>query len=137
MTRQRKKTPERAYLFEFTGGQIRKAREALGQNQREFSLTLADKGLVRDDSWFSAIERGINSIDPHDLRIIATVTGYPVEWFLDPDYEPAGLRAPRTRLDWEAIYGEDEERARLHYDIDQHFLRVEGGRRAEAGSQDS
>lgn len=123
--RRRSKKLEKGPQLHFTGSQIRTAREKMGCTQPEFVALLGRRGLERDDSWLSAIENGKNGIDPYDLFLVSLVSGYPIEWFIVPGFQPASRTAPRTRFEWEAMYPGDEERARSHHEVDEHFLRME------------
>lgn len=109
-----------ADLISMTGARIKAARESMGVSQPELvRLAKLDKSLA----WLSDIERGANSIDPHDLRALATATGYPLEWFLDPGFERRRVRAPLTRIEWTQLY-DDRERAEAHWQLDEIFRRV-------------
>lgn len=102
-----------------TGARIRTAREAAGFTQNE----VAQAAGFANAKWLSEIENGRNSIDAHDLKKVADFLGYPVEWFLDDHYK-GGAFTPKTRLDWQLMFPDSEERARAHADLDQIFLRV-------------
>jgi len=109
-----------------TGARIRAAREAGGFTQPD----VADP-LGHSAKWLSEIERGVNSLDVHDLKAIADFLGYPVDWFLDEEYR-GGAFTPKTRLDWEMIFPESKIRARMHADLDHVIVRGE-----EHGALDS
>lgn len=103
-----------------TGARIKAARESMGVSQPELiRLAKLEKSLA----WLSDIERGANSIDPHDLKALATATGYPVEWFLDQEFERRKVRAPSTRIEWSQLY-DDRERAEAHWQLDEIFRRI-------------
>ncbi len=107
-------------LIEFTGARIRRARESLEMTQTEF---LARAGLGHHVNWLSDVEHGKHSIDPHELKRIADSAGFPVDWFLDTEYDRRPMTAPMTRIEWERLYA-DPERAEIHWQIDQLLRRV-------------
>lgn len=113
MPRQRKDNPERKKLIRMTGQRIKQARLEIGMNQPEMAGEL---GWTR--SGWSDVELGINSIDPHDLQKIAELTGYTVDFFVNPNYNPLKIQQPTTMADWDALYPDDHGRARAHYDLD-------------------
>lgn len=123
--RRRSKKAEKGPQIRFTGSQIRTVREKMGCSQTEFVALLGRRGLDRDDSWLSAIENGKNAIDPYDLFLVSLVSGYPMEWFIVPGFLAASRSAPRTLFEWEAMYPDEEERARVHHETDQHVIRME------------
>jgi transcriptional regulator with XRE-family HTH domain len=92
----------------------------LSLSQTEF---LARAGLDHHVNWLSDVEHGKHSIDPHELKRLADAAGFPVDWFLDPQYDRRPVTAPMTRVEWERIYA-DPERAEIHWQIDQLLRRV-------------
>lgn len=106
---------EKRELLRFTGQRIKEAREEAGLSQSQLSAALGF-----GQSWVSVIEGGRNGIDAHDLARVAEITGYPVEFFLDPEWEPRVVRHLQNRADWEAALG-DKDRAQIHYDLDRRL----------------
>lgn len=102
-----------------TGRRLRMAREAGHFTQAEVAKAAGFTGA----KWLSEIENGRNSIDAHDLKRVADFLGYPVEWFLDENYR-GGAFSPKTRLDWDMMFPDSQERARAHADLDQVFQRL-------------
>jgi transcriptional regulator with XRE-family HTH domain len=90
----------------------RQARERLGQRLRQAreaaDLTLKEAAAVRGrgHGWLVAIELGRAGIDALNLAALATLYGYPTDYFLVPDYNPVDRWRPRSRGDFEAIYGD-------------------------------
>jgi transcriptional regulator with XRE-family HTH domain len=111
----------RQHRQRFTGSRIRQVREEMQLTQ----LELAKKLGFRSDRSLSEIERGINSIDPHVLLILSRLSGYDMRFFVDPSYTPALRIRPLTLSDWQALYPDQPERARIHWEIDRHFERAE------------
>lgn len=70
-------------------------------------------------STLSNICNGYNGIDAIDLWNFARATGWPYQFFVDPNYEIAS-KWPRTKLEWELLVGPGErERADAHWKIEQ------------------
>lgn len=111
---------ERRRRMEMTGRRIRFARQQAGLTQDE----LARRVGFSNGKWLSEIENGRNSIDVHDLAAVAQETGFPLEYFVDPDYKSQQRLTPRTRLDWELLFPDQPARARAHADLDQVFRDV-------------
>ncbi len=104
------------------GARLRAARLQKGLTQDKMASE-----VHRKKNWLSDIERGRRGIDPHTLQEIATVTGRPVEYFTNPDYDAERLQQlhrPSTREDWELLYPEDRERAAAHASLDEAFDRA-------------
>ena len=117
------------------GARLRAARLQAGMTQEEMASEVR-----RKKNWLSDIERGRRGIDPHTLQEIAAVTGRPVEYFTNPDYDAERreqLHRPSTRDDWELLYAGDPERAAAHASLDEAFNRaallVDDG--SESGSE--
>lgn len=127
MARTAKRDDLRTALVVETGARIKAAREEMGVTQAGLAALMVPP---RTDKWLSDIERGLNSIDPHDLKAVADVLGYPLEWFLDQAYAGRNITRPKTRLDWELLF-DDRERARAHFELDRAFERVESLHAAE------
>lgn len=121
MARSAKRDKARSAQVVRTGARIKSAREEMGVTQSGLAALM---NPPRTDKWLSDIERGLNSIDPHDLKAVADVLGYPLEWFLDAAYAGRNVTRPKTRLDWELLFN-DKERARAHFELDRAFERVE------------
>jgi transcriptional regulator with XRE-family HTH domain len=115
-----KKSEEYKYLIAWTGKRIRNARESMRLGQEDF---IAGAKLKRSFAWLSDIERGLNSIDPHDLKALARFTGFPTDWFLEPDFDSRKRAGPETRVEWNQLY-DDRERAEAHWQLDQIFGRL-------------
>lgn len=113
----------------FTGGRIRRARLEVGMTQKDLgrALRLSGKDTASPDKAISEIERGSNGVDAHTLYRIAQLTGYPMEFFVNPNFEMISRAVPLGRRDWEALYPDDPERARRHWEIDHRASRANGG----------
>lgn len=109
---------ERLAKQRFVGMRIAHAREKAGYGQREMSTLLG-----YSTSWLQAVEAGRNGVSALDLQRIAKITEYPIEYFLDPDYQPRSFR-PRTRFDWELLYPDTPELARVHAELDALYERL-------------
>ncbi|MBA2708321.1 MAG: helix-turn-helix transcriptional regulator [Gemmatimonadaceae bacterium] len=124
MPRRPKRSDDRLRRQQFTGQQIAGVRKTvLHMTQAELRARLG----FASNAWLSDIEGGRNSIDAHDLQALADLAGYPVEYFTDPTFEASAMRQPRHRLDWEAVYPDDPQRARIHDEVDQLFRKRSGG----------
>lgn len=98
----------------WTGARIRQAREAAGFTQDELSQMCGFSRGV----WISEIERGLHSIDAQELRRIAQLTRYPIEWFLDPEYDQKAILPPQSVPEWERLYPDQPQLARAHANLD-------------------
>lgn len=101
-----------------TGSRIRDARESTRTSQTELAAQ-----VNRSLGWMSDIERGKNSIDAHDLYRLSRILGYPMEWFVDPNYDHRPLVGPLTRIEWEKMYT-SRERAEAHWLLDEIFRKA-------------
>lgn len=104
------------------GARLRVARLQAGMTQEEMASEVR-----RKKNWLSDIERGRRGIDPHTLQEIAVLTGRPVEYFTNPEYDAERreqLHRPSTRDDWELLYAGDPERAAAHASLDEAFNRA-------------
>ena len=104
------------------GARLRAARLQSGMTQEEMASEVR-----RKKNWLSDIERGRRGIDPHTLQEIAAVTGRPVEYFTNPEYDAERseqLHRPASREDWELLYAGDPERAAAHASLDEAFNRA-------------
>lgn len=99
------------------GSRLKRAREDAEIRQ----IDLAHKVGYVSERAISDIEVGRNSIDPFTLLKIARLFGLSVEWFLDPAFEPRVATRPSNRIEWEAMYPDDPNRARIHWEIDQRM----------------
>lgn len=121
--------PKKAAL----GARLRAARVNAGMTQEELASRVG-----RKKNWLSDIERGRRGIDPHTLQDIANITGRPIEYFTNPDYDTQRRRElsrPATREDWELLYAGDPERAAAHASLDEAFDRAR--QLADAGDDPS
>jgi transcriptional regulator with XRE-family HTH domain len=107
------RSEERLELQHFTGRRIRQARDEADLTQGELATELGFS-----HSWLSNIELGLNGLDAHDLlRIARVLENYPIEWYLSAE-SGRSRRRPRSRRDWESLYPERPDIARLHWDLD-------------------
>lgn len=95
------------------GRRIRRAREEMGATRADWCQQL---GYTQ--SWLQGIETGVNGIDALDLERIARITGYPVDYFVNPNFDARQVIKPQTRGDWDTLYPERPEVAALHWEID-------------------
>lgn len=115
------RTAEENKRLQHMGAKLRQAREIAGLTQLEVA-----RAVHKSDRWVSDLERGVLEISPLMLAPIAGVLGYPIAYFVDPDFNPNdAVRKPRTRFDWNAAYPDDPLRAKIHYEVDQAFERGE------------
>ncbi len=104
------------------GGRLRAARIQGGMTQEELAARVR-----RKKNWLSDIERGRRGIDPHTLQQISRITGRPIEYFTNPEYDDQRkrqLNRPATREDWDLLYAGDPERAAAHASLDEAFDRA-------------
>jgi len=107
------RSEERIELQKFTGRRIRQARDEVDLTQGDLATELGFS-----HSWLSNIELGLNGLDAHDLlRIAQALENYPVDWYLSAAPVRRGRR-PKSRRDWESLYPERPDVARLHWDLD-------------------
>lgn len=92
------------------GARIRQVRQEVGWNQREAAKVFgfASNGAV------SNLEHGANGIDAIDLYKFARAANYPMEFFLDANYDPAKVNWPRNLMEWTLLAGGDRRKAEAH-----------------------
>lgn len=105
---------ERMADQERVGARFRLVREELGWSQTEAARIMGKTS----PSTFSAIERGVNGLDLLDAWYFARQSGYPLQFFVDPDFSRRAPAWPKTRLDWLNLAGGDERRADVHWTVD-------------------
>lgn len=108
---------ERRKLQRWTGQRIRTARGNSGMTQGELAQRLG----FRTGQWVSDIERGVNSIDAHELRRVARVLNYPTDYFLDPEYDMRRSDPPRNIVEWLRMYPDDHRLARMMAGLAQSY----------------
>ncbi|GIW17469.1 MAG: hypothetical protein KatS3mg064_0626 [Tepidiforma sp.] len=113
------KTPWHRERTRWIAARIRQARRAAGLTQLDL---IRAAQLPYSQNWLSEVERAEFAVDPVDLFLIARATGFPLEWFIDPEYDQRSLSAPTTRLEWERLY-DDRDLAAVHWHIDQFARR--------------
>ena len=97
------------------GARMRKVREELAWSQGKAAEAIG----FASPSAISAIERGLNGIDAIDLYNYARATGYPVAYFLDPNFAERAPAWPKTRMEWINLAGGDIARGDAHWAIEQ------------------
>jgi len=97
---------------------MRKVREELGWNQSRAAEAI---GFI-SPSAISAIERGHNGIDALDLYTYARATGYPIAYFVDPNFAERAPDWPKTRMEWVNMAGGDARRAEAHWSLEQALV---------------
>lgn len=101
------------------GQRIKLAREQRNRTQPELA-----KKLGFGSTWMSDIERGAAGIDALDLQALANELEYPLEFFLNPSYDPNPAK-PRNIVEWNAVYPDDPLVAEAHLSIDRAMRRRE------------
>lgn len=96
------------------GARLRAAREEGGLTQSD----LADAIGYLGPSAVSAIERGMYSMDALDLFAASKRLGYPIAYFVDPEFSERAPNWPRTKLEWKLLAGGDEKLAEAHFALD-------------------
>lgn len=117
-----KRGDEESARLRFIGLQLAQVREKAGISQEE-----AGAHVGNSQSWMGRVEAGRLGISAIDLKVLADLYGYPVDWFVDPHYSGKTMIQPRSRADWEFMFPDDEERARTHAEIDAIIRRARQG----------
>lgn len=104
----------RLRLQRMLGERVRRVREEKGWTQREAANAMG----YTSPSTISSIERGVNGVDSLDLWEYSLATGYPIQFFVDPNYRDKAPAWPRTRLEWVYLAGGDERRGDAHWSIE-------------------
>jgi transcriptional regulator with XRE-family HTH domain len=113
------------------GERVRRVRAQLGWGQREAARVFG----FRSASAVSNLENGLNGVDSIDLWGFAEATGYPMEYFVNPDFEERRPTWPRTLMEWRIMAGQDTSKADTHFQLEQAI--TTGRTAASAGGQPS
>lgn len=106
------RTPEQRAYIVWMGRRIKEARERADRSQAELA-----KAIGRSQAWLNDVELGKISPSVYDLNRLAGQLEYPVAWFIQADYE-LQVKRPSTRYEWEELFRDDPDRARLHYELE-------------------
>jgi len=89
-------------------GQRREMARRLKRAREDAGLTLqaAAAAVNHVHGWLTQIEAGKRGIDALDLERLADLYGYPVDFFVKLDFDPRNRFRPKTRADFQAVYGD-------------------------------
>ena len=99
------------------GNQVRIARIEKGWTQEELA-----RKVGRVTSWVGQLETGRHMLNLMDLVKIASLTGYPLEFFTGVRLDGANILHPQSEQDWQSLFPERPDWAAAFWQMHQALM---------------